>query len=134
MSEQTKPTEYAYSFDQERMEGGFGSREEAAAEAFACYEDRDEVYTYEVVGADIVEFVPCADDIIDRMIDLSMDERPDCGEAENWLVNVPKEAEVELEAKLAEVISEWADKHKLQPQWFTGVDMVVHQRDEVPGA
>lgn len=131
MSEQTKPTEYAFSFDQEHMEGGFASREDAVGEAFACYPDRNEVFTYEVVDANIREFVPSADDIIERMIDLSIDERPECGAADDWLTTVPREVEQELEEKLAEVISAWADKHGLQPRWFTGVNSVAHQRSEV---
>ncbi|HEX6239944.1 MAG TPA: hypothetical protein VFZ61_03585 [Polyangiales bacterium] len=129
---ETKPVQYAYSFDQEHMHGMFASREDAAGEAFAAEPDSgDVVYTYLVVDADIAKFVPCADDILERMIDQSIDERPDCGEAEDWLTNVPKEAEAELEARLVEVISEWATKHQQHPRWFTGVDEVAHQRAEV---
>ena len=56
-------------------------------------------------------------DVIGDMQDSAYEET--CGFADSWLESVTKEQVQELEDHIKKVISEWADKHKLHPNFFT---------------
>ena len=44
----------------------------------------------------------------------------ECGEVtEGWLTDIEKEKRLELENGIKELINTWADKHNLQPQFYT---------------
>ena len=56
-------------------------------------------------------------DLLDLMSTRADDE---CGEfADGYLISVDDECSVELERQIKELLDRWADKHNIQPHWFT---------------
>jgi hypothetical protein len=53
---------------------------------------------------------------IDRLSESAYDS---CGDyAENWLHNIPKEQEGDLEDRIKKVVNEWADDYGLHPDFY----------------
>ncbi len=113
---------FSYSFDEERFDGDYATREEALAEAVAEGSDRPCIWVGENVpptqpeyrwhAEDWLEYVSCQDDYSGEW-------------AEGW-DDSTKEQRAELEDQVRQVMADWLDKHKLRPRHYTVTNIVEH--------
>lgn len=118
---------YAYSTDRERYEGEFDSAEEAAREAFAEDEQREQVEVsvielplppeHYVNAGCILEHILCQDDY-------------NYPAAEDW-PGETKEQRDELTEMLQKTVAQWLDKHSLRPTHFMCNQPVTYYREEM---
>lgn len=120
--EQESP-KYAYSFDEERYDGNFDTREEAVEEARDIDPDIP-VWTGRAVRPKLSHFLRDADWWLEWASDRAADE---CAEySDGWPPKAPPGADDDL----MRVLDEWAERHGLQPQFFLVEDVQEHGKVE----
>lgn len=117
---------YSYSTDEERYVGEYGSREEAAAAAFADTECEG-CWTGRITPISLSRLLPSGYQIVDIMQDHAYDE-VGLDASEDWLDSVTKDDEKELEKEVGAVIERWLERHKNLPRFWSVEDTQEHRR------
>ena len=110
---------YAYSLDQETYRGQEDSRETAVYVAIA-EEDIEvgrTVWTAEITEPLAGEFFGGVDRLIEDMQERAYEDHDEF--AQDWLANVTKAQEDELQDALTKAINDWAKKHDHHPMFFS---------------
>lgn len=118
---------FAYSTNEEDYHGGFPTREAAIEDAVASDDlaPGDTVWTGKVVSAGPASRLFRS---VRRIIeDMQEDAYDEAGEhADRFLENVTDAQVDELGGEIKKVIDAWADKHGLQPTFFTVASVEKH--------
>lgn len=116
---------YCISTDGERYEGEYDTEADALAEAFEDY-DYESVTLGTTEGkAKISSYLTkwCIEAMLENIIANAGDE---CGEiSEEFLSDVSKDQLEELVGPVGKLLEEWADKHKLQPAFYSVKELRV---------
>lgn len=114
-----KDGQWTWSFEEDSLwyNDAFDTKEEAITDGKECAKDEEKDCIYigqiKLVGLPVID----AETILEQLGEQVYDE---VGEvAEDYLINVPKEAVQELEEALNKVFEEWATKHKQYPSFYT---------------
>jgi hypothetical protein len=122
--------QYAFSTDEERYTGGFGSLEAACAEAAAVVGVDGRFWAGEAVPPPQPETVWRAD----RWLEEAGEQDAYCGD---WAVDwdrSTKEQRAELEREVRAVMAAWLDRHGLRPRFFNVEHpQEFHVTDETDG-
>ena len=106
---------YSYSTDEEHYEGQYDSPEDAAADAFDEYPEREEVWVGEIVPPLPPESFLCVADLMDT---IQESEEYENEYGDNWHSATPDQLE-ELEKSLRHTFTTWLLKYKQRPTFFT---------------
>jgi hypothetical protein len=91
------------------------SREWAIGEAQELYGDQSHAYVAEVTEAEVG--IPEASEILERIAEYTYDDHGPF--ADEFLQDVTKEAEAELDEGFRKLVGEWMTKHDLWPKWYS---------------
>lgn len=124
-------TKYSYSTDEENYTGEFDTPEDAAREAFAEDSDLDAVWVGENMMPRLENYV-CGD----RLIDTIVEDNPEQFGGDwstTWVSSIygAKKEIAELEGLISEVVKQWAEKHKFQPDFFNIENARKITREEI---
>lgn len=105
---------WSIGFSEDLFGGAYETREEALAIA---KQDGQPFIAENEPSPRASRFFPDAQSVIENMQESTYD---DYGEsADDWLSDVTRDQRAELHEALAKAVDEWADKHGLQPTFFT---------------
>jgi hypothetical protein len=113
-------TKYSYSFNQEDYFGSFDTAEEAAHEAWADADDRDDGHVSVCwVGENVPPTPPESLFDVETWIEHCQCQDDYQGDwAQDWDCGTKAQRE-ELQRKVRAVMAAWLDRHHLRPNWFT---------------
>jgi hypothetical protein len=113
---------FAWSFDEEHYHGEEASREAALAAAMEEADDREGCWTGRIVPIPVETLLPSGYRIVEEMAEAAYDEHG----IDDWLDDVTKEQEAELETAVRGVAKAWLEKHKNWPRFWTVEDTKEH--------
>jgi hypothetical protein len=122
---------YAYSLNEEDYIGEYDTQVQAAVEAFLADYDASHVFVGECVKPKLEDYLDVAE-ILERTMDANPEQLG--GEsAWEWLdvVLSKKEALVELEERLQQVVKDWVAEHDLHPTFFNVKNIEEIERSEI---